>query len=70
MLRAICFKSYKFHTGILNKKAYLKKENFSVSHDRRGVLSLASRRTYFNGPEFIISFQPNPWMNDKYVAFG
>ncbi|XP_022169316.1 uncharacterized protein LOC111033050 [Myzus persicae] len=55
---------------ILNKMAYLKKENFSVSHDRRGVLSLASRRTYFNGPEFIISFQPNPWMNDKYVAFG
>lgn len=50
--------------------AYLKKENFLVSHDRRGVLSLASRRTYFNGPEFIISFQPNPWMNDKYVAFG
>ncbi|XP_060879390.1 probable inactive peptidyl-prolyl cis-trans isomerase-like 6 [Metopolophium dirhodum] len=55
---------------ILNKMAYLKKENFSVSHDRRGVLSLASRRTYFNGPEFIISFRPNPWMNDKYVAFG
>ncbi|CAI6368930.1 unnamed protein product [Macrosiphum euphorbiae] len=50
--------------------AYLKKENFLVSHDRRGVLSLAGRRTYFNGSEFIISFQPNPWMNDKYVAFG
>ncbi|XP_025204224.1 problable inactive peptidyl-prolyl cis-trans isomerase-like 6 [Melanaphis sacchari] len=55
---------------ILNQVAYLKKENFLVSHDRRGVLSLASRQTYFNGPEFIISFQPNPWMNNKYVAFG
>ncbi|CAH1713676.1 unnamed protein product [Aphis gossypii] len=55
---------------ILNQMAYLKKENFLVSHDRRGVLSLASRQTYFNGPEFIISFQPNPWMNNKYVAFG
>ncbi|XP_060836233.1 probable inactive peptidyl-prolyl cis-trans isomerase-like 6 [Rhopalosiphum padi] len=55
---------------IINQIAYLKKENFLVSHDRRGVLSLASRQTYFNGPEFIISFQPNPWMNNKYVAFG
>jgi len=49
---------------------YFKKENYLINHDRRGVLSLADRHTYFNGPEFIISLQPNPWMNNKYVAFG
>lgn len=49
---------------------YLKKENYTVKHDRRGVLSLAGRREHFNGPEFVISLEPNPWMNNKYVAFG
>jgi len=56
--------------GISNKIPFIKKENYTVNHDRRGMLSLAGRRQFFNGPEFIISLQPNPWMNNSYVAFG
>lgn len=56
--------------GVFNQMKFLKKENYTINHDRRGVLSLASRHTHFNGPELIISLNPNPWMNNKYVAFG
>lgn len=56
--------------GIASQMPYLKKENHVVNHGRRGILSLAGRQTHFNGPEFVVSLRPNPWMNGKYVAFG
>ncbi|XP_050430700.1 uncharacterized protein LOC126839416 [Adelges cooleyi] len=53
-----------------NQGDFFKKENFKLKHDRRGVISLAGRQTSYNGPEFVISLQSNPWMDGKYVAFG
>ncbi|XP_050535009.1 probable inactive peptidyl-prolyl cis-trans isomerase-like 6 [Daktulosphaira vitifoliae] len=55
---------------LVNRGEFLKKENYHVRHDRRGVLSLAGRQTSYNGPEFVISLRSNPWMDGKYVAFG
>ncbi|VVC27186.1 Cyclophilin-like domain,Cyclophilin-type peptidyl-prolyl cis-trans isomerase domain [Cinara cedri] len=55
---------------IFTRTAYLKKENYLLKHDRRGMLSFVNKHKYFNGPEFVISLQPNSWMNDEYVAFG
>ncbi|XP_057324458.1 probable inactive peptidyl-prolyl cis-trans isomerase-like 6 [Microplitis mediator] len=45
-------------------------ENFIIFHDRRGVLSLANDGKNHNGPQFVVSLNPNPWMDKCYVAFG
>ncbi|KAH0539276.1 hypothetical protein KQX54_003460 [Cotesia glomerata] len=45
-------------------------ENHLISHDRRGVLSLANDGKNHNGPQFVVSLNPNPWMDNYYVAFG
>ena len=45
-------------------------ENFSVRHDRRGMLGMANRGRHTNQSQFYITLQPTPWMDTKYVAFG
>ncbi|KAG7316816.1 hypothetical protein KOW79_020357 [Hemibagrus wyckioides] len=45
-------------------------ENFSVSHNKRGILGMANRGPHTNSSQFYITLQPALWMDQKYVAFG
>nr|CAD7445905.1 unnamed protein product [Timema bartmani] len=45
-------------------------ESFCVSHNRRGVLSLANKGKNTNGTSFFITLKASPWMDHHYVAFG
>ncbi|KAB5539636.1 hypothetical protein PHYPO_G00091300 [Pangasianodon hypophthalmus] len=45
-------------------------ENFSVSHNKRGILGMANRGPHTNSSQFYITLQPALWMDRKYVAFG
>ena len=45
-------------------------ESFSISHDKRGILSMANKGRHSNGSQFFITLQPSKWMDTKYVAFG
>ncbi len=48
----------------------LSDENFSISHEKRGTLSMANKGRHTNGSQFFITLQPSKWMDTKYVAFG
>ncbi|KAM7445948.1 putative inactive peptidyl-prolyl cis-trans isomerase-like 6 [Porites harrisoni] len=45
-------------------------EDFSIAHDKRGIVGMANRGRHTNGSQFFITLQPAPWMDTKYVAFG
>ncbi|XP_076445414.1 putative inactive peptidyl-prolyl cis-trans isomerase-like 6 [Babylonia areolata] len=45
-------------------------ENFSVPHDRRGIVGMANKGRHSNQSQFYITLQPTPWMDTRYVAFG
>ncbi|KAK0178141.1 hypothetical protein PV328_002118 [Microctonus aethiopoides] len=45
-------------------------ESYCIAHDRCGVLSLSNNGNHRNGPQFIVSLNPNPWMDGNYLAFG
>ncbi|XP_049800055.1 peptidyl-prolyl cis-trans isomerase F, mitochondrial-like [Schistocerca nitens] len=45
-------------------------ESYCISHNRRGVLSMANDGRHSNGSQFIITLQPALWMDYYYVAFG
>ncbi|XP_049947687.1 uncharacterized protein LOC126455973 [Schistocerca serialis cubense] len=45
-------------------------ESYCISHNRRGVLSMANDGRHTNGSQFIITLQPALWMDYYYVAFG
>ncbi|KAL8581792.1 hypothetical protein ACOMHN_043210 [Nucella lapillus] len=45
-------------------------ENFSVPHDRRGIVGMANKGRHTNQSQFYITLEPTPWMDTKYVAFG
>ncbi|EDV25121.1 uncharacterized protein TRIADDRAFT_24929 [Trichoplax adhaerens] len=45
-------------------------ENFSVHHDRRGILGMANKGRHTNGSQFYITLSPAKWMDTKFVAFG
>ena len=45
-------------------------ENYSVKHTSRGILGMANQGRHTNGSQYYITFQPAPWMDTKYVAFG
>jgi peptidyl-prolyl cis-trans isomerase-like 6 len=45
-------------------------ENFSVSHARRGMISMANQGRHTNGSQFFISLKPIPYFDTKFVAFG
>ncbi|XP_045476447.1 probable inactive peptidyl-prolyl cis-trans isomerase-like 6 [Harmonia axyridis] len=46
-------------------------ENFAISHDNRGVLSMCnSGRHKNNSTQFLVTLQKSTWMDTHYVAFG
>jgi len=45
-------------------------ENFSIPHDRRGIVGMANKGKHTNGSQFYITLKPANWMNNKCVAFG
>ncbi|XP_076715577.2 putative inactive peptidyl-prolyl cis-trans isomerase-like 6 [Callospermophilus lateralis] len=45
-------------------------ENFSVPHNRRGVLGMVNQGHHTNGSQFYITLQAAPYLDKKYVAFG
>ncbi|XP_009874719.1 PREDICTED: peptidyl-prolyl cis-trans isomerase-like 6, partial [Apaloderma vittatum] len=45
-------------------------ESFSIPHKGRGVLGMANKGRHSNGSQFYITFQPAPYLDKKYVAFG
>ncbi|CAD7678217.1 unnamed protein product [Nyctereutes procyonoides] len=45
-------------------------ENFSIPHNKRGVLGMANKGCHSNGSQFYITLQPTPYLDKKYVAFG
>ncbi|XP_036076713.1 probable inactive peptidyl-prolyl cis-trans isomerase-like 6 isoform X1 [Rousettus aegyptiacus] len=45
-------------------------ENFSIPHNKRGVLGMVNKGRHSNGSQFYITLQPTPYLDKKYVAFG
>ncbi|KAM4866168.1 putative inactive peptidyl-prolyl cis-trans isomerase-like 6 isoform 1-T1 [Thomomys bottae] len=45
-------------------------ENFSVPHNKRGVLGMVNKGHHTNASQFYIILQSAPYMDRKYVAFG
>ncbi|XP_062954023.1 probable inactive peptidyl-prolyl cis-trans isomerase-like 6 isoform X3 [Cynocephalus volans] len=45
-------------------------ENFSIPHNKRGVLGMVNKGRHSNGSQFYITLQATPYLDRKYVAFG
>merc|ERR1712228_682686 len=45
-------------------------ENFAISHDKRGILSMANKGPDTNGSQFFITFDKSEKLNGVHVAFG
>ncbi|KFV64259.1 Peptidyl-prolyl cis-trans isomerase-like 6, partial [Dryobates pubescens] len=45
-------------------------ESFAISHKGRGVLGMANQGRHSNSSQFYITFQPAPYLDRRYVAFG
>ncbi|KAM5256526.1 putative inactive peptidyl-prolyl cis-trans isomerase-like 6 [Ctenodactylus gundi] len=45
-------------------------ENFSVPHNKKGVLGMVNKGCHTNGSQFYVTLQAAPYLDRKYVAFG
>ncbi|VDN15139.1 unnamed protein product [Dibothriocephalus latus] len=65
---------HKLYTILRTQKSilfvFVLDENFSVKHDKRGIISMANKGRHTNASQFFITFKPARWMDFRYVAFG
>lgn len=45
-------------------------ENFSIPHNKRGVLGMVNKGHHTNASQFYVTLQAAPYLDKKYVAFG
>ncbi|KAM4866169.1 putative inactive peptidyl-prolyl cis-trans isomerase-like 6 isoform 2-T2 [Thomomys bottae] len=64
------YKDSIFHRIVPNGWIQGGDENFSVPHNKRGVLGMVNKGHHTNASQFYIILQSAPYMDRKYVAFG